>query len=827
MIMKTKNTPVGKYIFFGLIFLFTAVVTFISTGYKADNIRSMAMTEATLPVVMASTPDGTLYNAMHGYTNDIDESLLKTGTCYLDNDKQLDIVIDTYGESVSGISYKIRTENDLSLIEDTKVSDFELAEGRINAKLKVKNLITDNVPYIMEISLITANHEQASYYTRIVSAKDTGIQEKLDFVLDFNECTFDDSRLDDILRYLESDSSADNSNYGKVTIKNSQYQVGWGDLNPVVDSNIIPTVYEIDGEVALIAIDYTMGAKNSNDEYDTYSVHEFYRIRHASTRMYLLNFDRETTQHFDGVNDLTGKGNINLGISPDTNVTYRASLDNKYIAFVNQGTLWMFDVEKSVYSQVFTFKAEDSDNIRENYQDFGMEILDVDNQGNVEFMVYGHMNRGTHEGEVGISILRYDSKEASSEELIYIPVNVPYDILSENVGELAYISDANVLYILIDDVLYSIDLNSKEVMTEITGLVKDSYKVSSNGRSIAYSSDGGLYNTKTIRVFNVEKGDDYYITGSEGEYLKPLGFIGEDFIYGTARVSDIVTDEVGFITFPMYKLYIIDKDYNTIKTYENEGVYVVGTQVDGMRINLSRVIKNGNGNYVAASIDQLISRDENTEKEGPMVDVNTTTAKKREIFLSLPVPSKAKNATVSRLENVVYKDNATFELSKDVQGESLYYVDGLGVHQGASTNIYDAIAMASDTLGSVTDSNNVQVWKKFKPSSAYIKGISQSRYSLENSLDNARSIVNDYIGEQEVKWLDVKGISLENVLPFVGISRPVIAETSGGYVVIIGYDSDKVTYFDVSAGKEVTADIENAKKMFTQSGNVYITYYKV
>ena len=37
--MKTKNTPVGKYIFFGLIFLFTAVVTFISTGYKADNIK--------------------------------------------------------------------------------------------------------------------------------------------------------------------------------------------------------------------------------------------------------------------------------------------------------------------------------------------------------------------------------------------------------------------------------------------------------------------------------------------------------------------------------------------------------------------------------------------------------------------------------------------------------------------------------------------------------------------------------------------------------------------------------------------------------------------
>ena len=40
--------------------------------------------------------------------------------------------------------------------------------------------------------------------------------------------------------------------------------------------------------------------------------------------------------------------------------------------------------------------------------------------------------------------------------------------------------------------------------------------------------------------------------------LRPLGFIGEDFIYGQANAADVVSDAAGNTTFPMNGLIILD-----------------------------------------------------------------------------------------------------------------------------------------------------------------------------------------------------------------------------------------------------------------------------
>ena len=53
-----------------------------------------------------------------------------------------------------------------------------------------------------------------------------------------------------------------------------------------------------------------------------------------------------------------------------------------------------------------------------------------------------------------------------------------YEILSQNVGRIAYLADENTFYILMDDTLYSIDIVSKEVMTVVSGLVDGTYAVS-------------------------------------------------------------------------------------------------------------------------------------------------------------------------------------------------------------------------------------------------------------------------------------------------------------------------------------------------------------
>src|SRR5574344_886781 len=102
----------------------------------------------------------------------------------------------------------------------------------------------------------------------MISTANIGLDAKLSFVLDFNQYTFDSENLDKISSWLESKSSADKSNYGKVNINSSRYQVGWGSLNPVLISDIVPTITDIGSEIASIHLAYKVATPGTDGVYD-------------------------------------------------------------------------------------------------------------------------------------------------------------------------------------------------------------------------------------------------------------------------------------------------------------------------------------------------------------------------------------------------------------------------------------------------------------------------------------------------------------------------------------------------------------------------------
>lgn len=824
--MKNKSFS-GKYILYVIIFMVTAIVTFISMHYKTESAASVLMSEATLPVVMAKTEAGTLYNAMHGYTCEVDYSRLSTDLTLLPSDKKLAVAIDTYGESVSSISYKIRDSRDMSLIESTKVENFDSSPSRVETVLNIKNLISDEVKYILEITLNTKNHENVYYYTTVVSGMSDGIQEKLDYVIEFNKNTYDASNVNEISKYLETTASADNSNYGKINIYNSLDQVRWGDLHPFIESNIIPSLYESDGDTAVIAIDYTVGAGNDNDSYDTYTVHEYYRIRKTTRAMYLLNFERESNQVFDGRNDLLSSGKINLGIQPDSDIELMDDDKNNYTYFENEGSLWCYDKSSNTFTKVFAFDSDDTDNIRERYERHKIKILDVTEDGNAQFIVYGYMNRGIHEGATGVSLYSYNYVSNETEELLFIPVNMSYEALGETVGDVAYVSDDRSFYIVLNDTMYSISLDSREVMTAIDKMSKGTYKVSGNGRIIAYSTNGELYNTDSIRVFNMERVNDYTIDAPPGDKLMVLGYVNTDLIYGIAHSTDIINDENGITTFPMYKVCIMNECYELIKEYEQDGVYVSSANVDGLRINLDRVAKSDSG-YSAVSVDQLINKDENNTSEHASFDIISTSLRKVEQVIVLPKGGGKPDSVITRAAgSVEYKENRTIDINDIHIGTcERYNVIGKGRYYSSYDDADKAIIAAAGNYGNVYDGENNIIWKRFKTSSYMIKGFSLSS-SYGNSYAAASHAVESFMGsDKNLTRLTLKGISFENALSFVSDGKPVIAKTDDGYVVITAYDTSNVTYIDASTGSEVTQTQANATKLFTQAGNIYVTYYK-
>lgn len=825
--MTSKSGFIGRCILFSVIFVVTAVVTFLAIHFNTDAKGTISITEASLPLVSVKTESGMLYNRMHGITGEIDEMLLDTDVTLLPSDKELALVIDTYNETIKTLGYKIRAVEDGSLIENTEVKSFDTVEGQVQATLNIKNLIRDNTPYILEIIIGTEKYEEISYYTTIYAGTDYKLQDKLDYVLDFNECTFDLEKLNEITKYLETKSSASNDNYGKVDIYSTKAMVGWGDLKPFVESNIVPSVLDINEETAIITLDYTIGAANDNESYDTYLVHEFYRIRQTSSRFYLLSFDRETTQIFDGRYDLISSGKINLGVNPDTEAEVMADEKNKYIYFENCGTLWCFDKEKHTYTKVFAFESEDTDNVRERYDQYSTKIMSVNEDGRCRFLVYGYMNRGAHEGEVGISLYDYSYAENVVTESIYIPVNVPHDILCGNVAEIAYVKDDTAFYIKIDDNLYSIDLVSKEAMTEAEGLSEGSYYVSADGKIIAYHVDGGADGADKVRVFNIEKGSDYYIEAGENEKVKALGFVQNDLIYGIADKANIVADENGGTIFAMHRLYIMDSEFKIIRDYEPSGTYVVSAETDGYRINLNRVVKDADGTFRSASIDQLINREENVDATTVTVDTIVTESRKTEVVLKLADGLSGSGAAgVRTSDKIEYKKDQTFELPQPITGEGKYYTYGGGKFKKAYGDIADAINYAVDNYGDIYDYKHNLIWKRFKTAEANIKGLSSSGCSAASSYGVAKSIVEGYAAASEIKWLKIEGVQAEKVLSFVGLDCPVIGETIDGYVIITGYTSKQITYLNTMTGAYETVSITEADKMFSQCGDNYLTYYK-
>ena len=117
--IRNYNISGSKYFILAVIFLVTIVITFISMKFEQIMPSATTMADATLPTVAMRTNEGTEFNLLHGYTLEIDSTLFYGNITPVNKDRKLPIVIHTYGEDVEEVSYRIRSLDDKSLIENT------------------------------------------------------------------------------------------------------------------------------------------------------------------------------------------------------------------------------------------------------------------------------------------------------------------------------------------------------------------------------------------------------------------------------------------------------------------------------------------------------------------------------------------------------------------------------------------------------------------------------------------------------------------------------------------------------------------------------------
>ncbi len=833
-----------KIVVLSFVFVITvAVMGLFNHQTEVDLTTEMA--SATLPMVYLER-DGVKINELYGYCQEMDGTAMRDTITPLLEDLSLSVVVQSYQNNIESISYEVRSMDMQRLIENGDIEDFSEVNGEIQLRLQFENILELDTEYVL-VLMVTIDEKPVYFYTRMIREKDYYVEESLDFIMNFHELTFDKGKVGNLATFLEPNSQADNTTLQKVTIHSSLSQVGWGDFEGERLEAPTPSIKELGSAYNSIVLQYVVTAPGDNGELEYYNVEEYYRVRYSclNSRMFLLNYDRSMNQIFRGENATVVKNRLILGICP-SDIQCMTNEKGNVVAFVQEGELWSYNSDGHELSQVFSFRSPEGISKRENNEQHEIQMIRIDEMGSMDFVVYGYMNRGHHEGQTGIGVYHYDSVGNTLEEEMFLASDRSHEMLKEDWGKVFYISGENMFYLMTDGQLYRIDLNSLQEEVVIEDLKVGSYAVSENGRYIAWQEEFDNH-SKKLKLMDLEGEDVRTIEGNGEEYLKPVGFVESDFIYGTAKMKDVTLDTAGNTRFPMYKVTIVDKNSKIIKEYEKDGYFVSNAYVEDDTIYLDREIQVGDKLLTA---DQDTIKNQQLESSRPnLLETIVTEKKQTQVALTLSKRetevSKGPHVKVPR--EVVLEEERAVEL-ETLDGEDSYYVYSAGKILMSAASITEAVQCADENMAVVIGSGQKYIWRRGRNASQSMIGAGALEESEINSNSVAgclsyllkteelsidvgdllnrgktpKEILTEALSDKTV--IDLSGCSVNQILYYVGLGNPVFAMVGEQAVLIVGYDQHNTMLYQPGENAVRKMGLQDSDTLFSGAGNIFLGY---
>ena len=815
--LKTVKNAVVHVLVLLLVFI-GAVVLFEKLINQSTPNSAQDMENSTFPLVYMQNK-GVSYNCLHGYAYEMDVTNIRDTVTVLGDSHELDIQIQPFSSNVESVSYEVLSLDGTESLENTKVVQLTEESNYLTATLNIQNNMLLNQEYILKLQ-VTAGGRDVYFYTRLLLEDGLHLEAYLNFVSGFYEKCVNKTDEATLGSAVEPDETTDQKDtLAEMDIHSSVNRLMWGNLNPQIFYKPTPSLVDINGTTASFVLDYRISAINSEGTTELYNVKEFYRLRYTDTRVFLLDFTRSTDEIFSAEGTVINSKGINLGVTSQ-NVEFAIDEKSKVAAFVQEDELWTYQINAGRMTRVFGFPQKENMDYRDFYEKNNIKILRVDSDGNVWFCVSGYMNRGRHEGENGIAVYYYEDASATVEEILFVKTMESYDMLKLDIGALAYITEnAQDFYLLLQGMIYRIDLTTREYERVVDGVNTECYTVSESNRYVAWLKEGARYDSQTLYRMDLETGAVQDITCDADDRIRPVAFMGEDLVYGVAHTSDMDMTHEGSELFPMYRLTIVGSDGEERKNYEPGNAYVLSVEQSENMLVLSRVTRTENG-YEETTEDHIVST--NTDEE---VATGTTTqdssVKGSEVILRLG--TTLRDTTVQTVNAKLLTDGAASEISipTNKNREKLYYVYAGGNLESVWTTAAEAIRRADEKVGVVINDEKEFVWERGNRAETAKISVDKIPQAIQNGvmdLDTLESQLGKVV-------IDLTGCTLEQVLYFVGNRHPVLAWTGTETVIITGYD-DYGNLILLKPGETETYFYgpEDSKTMFEAAGNQFMTY---
>lgn len=830
----------------GVLFLIFigALVFFQIVLNRGEEEKKVTMADATLPLVGVKTYDHTM-GELHGYRTEMDACYMRDALIPLDSKRKMDLTIDTYGYDIDRVSYEVRSLDTQRKIADTKINDWSKDGNTWTKSLQIENLVDEGEEYLFILKLHCGSGN-LYYYTRITLPEETYAKKCLEFTDQFHDVSMSD-QYETLASYLEPSEYTDKNDLGSVGIDSSIDQVGWRGFNGTQVGKPLVSFTDINDTYASLVYTYQM--EEQNDGVSTYyNVEEYYKVRYTDLQIYLLDYKRTMEQIVDVAAVGVSGNKLGVGIT-NGDIEYLSNETGTIVSFVQAGELFTYNQNKQTFTKVFGF-VDDPTDVRQNYGQHNIRILNIDETGNMDFVVYGYMNRGEHEGESGINLYHYDSIKQEAIEQVFISTTHSYQILNADFSDLLYENAEGDFYIMMSGTLAKVGLNDLSTKEMVTNLKSGQYAVSSSGRYVAWITGDEV--ADEISIMDLETEKTRTIAAAKGTKIKPLAFMTEDFVYGIANESDISTDAAGSVVYPMAKVEIVDTssdDFQVLKEYAKSGVYVTGVTKNSYTLYLDRVTKQ-DGMCVATTQDTI---KDTAGEQNKTVSIEKVVKEGQGLateYVMAELEEGQSIHSVASSEAVLATVNETRSISiSATEGQETYFVYVGNRVTLTTQNLNKAIVAADADMGLVIDNQQRYIWNRGKKSyvnafndieasasdrssntsagciSAILQreGMSGEVHALLNRGETPMSVLSTSLKDKLV--LDLTGCNLSEVLYYVSQGTPVYARTGDdAALLIIGYDAANIIVYHADTDTYTKMSTDNATQLFEGAGNVFISY---
>lgn len=776
------------------------------------------MNNATFPEVMVEY-GGTQCNRMYGYAQKMQADFTRDSITPLDTTRQLTFAVNPYDTKVESLSYEIRTSDGSKVLENKKVKNLKQskADKMLRATVEITSDLRMNQEYSMQITLETGKRE-VYYYTRVISRSNLNVESYIKFAKSFYEKCMDKNTADDLASYLEPEETTSSVNFADISIKSRLSEVSWGSLSPKIYRRGIPVIKDINETTASISMEYQISAKDENGTTEIYNVTEFYRLRYLESRIRLLDFERSAQQIFNPNASAISSEGLLLGVR-DKNISYMANEDNSVIVFSQQGELWSYSPKNSKFVKIFSFRKEENGDFRDSRVKHDTKIIRVAENGDVDFVLYGYMNRGLREGYSGICVYHYNNDQNVLEEKVFIPSTESYEFLKADLGTLSYVNEQNDLFLLLAEKLYLIDIDGGTFKILEEGISGEHFVVSESNAHAAWMIQGGDDKGK-IKEIAFDTLDTRLLVPESGQSLRELGFMNEDLVYGIMIDGDVLTNDHNRTVEGITVLKIEDFEGNLKKEYREEGLYITNVSVKSTIMEFNLSVKDGN-TYKTRKKDNIMN---NKKASVNRISVELTTSSRSGVRIRLAFGEKPKTGeplvVYAKMRSV---EERVVSLDTQIPKDVVYYVYAKGGLDGTYQDPASAILRADRRTGVVLNRSQQYVWERGnKKTQNQLNTAEIPEIIRTGTMDTEK--LQEGLGT-EYTVLDLTGCSLDSVLYEVSAQRPVIAKTGKGTsVLIVGYDEYNTYLYYPENGETKPYGMNDSTELFEKAGNVFISF---